>query len=144
MEIDLAVQSTRLRAQLSGTLATLPLRPDPHRRVAMGVPAEKSVLVTLLFRPTADTLLGDYVGVPVRSPDPANIGALARRPPARNPGITAPAAGAATHSTAELRLATTDRCVWVMLSRLWTGWRTELVIVKPETVIAWHRRGFRL
>src|SRR5437667_9784552 len=100
MEIDLAVQSTRLRAQLSGTLATLPLRPDPHRRVAMGVPAEKSVLVTLLFRPTADTLLGDYVGVPVRSPDPANIGALARRPPARNPGITAPAAGAATHSTA--------------------------------------------
>jgi hypothetical protein len=25
-----------------------------------------------------------------------------------------------------------------------TGWRTTLVIVKPETVIAWHRRGFRL
>jgi putative transposase len=43
-----------------------------------------------------------------------------------------------------LRLATTDRCVWVMLSRLWTGWRTALVIVKPETVIAWHRQGFRL
>ena len=31
-----------------------------------------------------------------------------------------------------------------MLSRIWTGWRTSLVIVKPETVIAWHRRGFRL
>jgi putative transposase len=29
-------------------------------------------------------------------------------------------------------------------ARLWTGWRTALVIVKPETVIAWHRRGFRL
>jgi putative transposase len=43
-----------------------------------------------------------------------------------------------------LRLATTDRCVWVMLSHLWTGWQTALVIVKPETVIAWHRRGFRL
>jgi hypothetical protein len=43
-----------------------------------------------------------------------------------------------------LRLATTDRCVWVVLSRLWTGWRTALVIVKPETVISWHRRGFRL
>ena len=27
---------------------------------------------------------------------------------------------------------------------LWTGWRSALVIVKPETVIAWHRRGFRL
>jgi putative transposase len=31
-----------------------------------------------------------------------------------------------------------------MLSYLWTGWRTALVIVKPETVIAWHRRGVRL
>src|SRR5207244_4438266 len=30
------------------------------------------------------------------------------------------------------------------LSRMWTGWRTALIIVKPETVIAWHRRGFRL
>jgi hypothetical protein len=39
-----------------------------------------------------------------------------------------------------VRLAKADRCLWVMLSRLWTGWRTALVIVKPETVIAWHRR----
>jgi hypothetical protein len=31
-----------------------------------------------------------------------------------------------------------------VLSRIWTGWRTALVIVKPETVIAWHRRSFRL
>ena len=31
--------------------------------------------------------------------------------------------------TRRLRLATTDRCIWVMLSRLWTGWRTALVIV---------------
>ena len=43
-----------------------------------------------------------------------------------------------------LRLARTDRWLWVWLSHLWTGWRTALVIVKPETVIAWHRRGFRL
>ena len=28
--------------------------------------------------------------------------------------------------------------------RLWSGWRRALVIVKPETVLAWHRRGFRL
>ena len=45
---------------------------------------------------------------------------------------------------ARLRLFKTDRYLWVMLSRIWTGWRTSLVIVKPETVIAWHRRGFRL
>lgn len=43
-----------------------------------------------------------------------------------------------------VRLTKTDRWLWVVLARLWTGWRTALVIVKPETVIAWHRRGFRL
>src|SRR6266853_1208750 len=43
-----------------------------------------------------------------------------------------------------LRLAKPDRWLWVVLTRVLTGWRTALVIVKPETVIAWHRRGFRL
>src|SRR5258708_31025916 len=43
-----------------------------------------------------------------------------------------------------LRLQTSDRLLWVWLSRLWSGWRSALLIVKPETVIAWHRRGFRL
>ncbi len=41
-------------------------------------------------------------------------------------------------------LKTADRLLWVILSRLWTQWRTALVIVKPETVIAWHRKGFGL
>jgi putative transposase len=36
-----------------------------------------------------------------------------------------------------------DRWLWTWLSRVWTAWRTALVIVKPETVMAWHRRGFR-
>ena len=36
-----------------------------------------------------------------------------------------------------------DRCLWVWLSRLWSGWRSSLIIVKPETVIGWHRHGFR-
>jgi putative transposase len=31
-----------------------------------------------------------------------------------------------------------------MLRRLWSGWTDVLVIVKPETVVAWHRAGFRL
>ena len=43
-----------------------------------------------------------------------------------------------------LRLAQTDRLLWVWLSRVWHEWRPALVIVKPETVVAWHRRGFRL
>jgi transposase InsO family protein len=34
--------------------------------------------------------------------------------------------------------------LWVWLSKRWHGWRAALVIVRPETVLAWHRRGFRL
>jgi len=43
-----------------------------------------------------------------------------------------------------LRLAKMDRWLWAWLSRSWSGWRTALVTVKPETVIGWHRQGFRL
>jgi len=43
-----------------------------------------------------------------------------------------------------LRLEQADRWLWAWLSGVWTGWRTALVIAKPDTVIAWHRRGFRL
>jgi hypothetical protein len=42
------------------------------------------------------------------------------------------------------RLTPVDRLVWVWLSRVWSGWRSTLAIVKPETVLAWHRAGFRL
>ncbi len=41
-------------------------------------------------------------------------------------------------------LRTSDRLFWVLLSRLWPQWRSALLMVKPETVIAWHRKGFRL
>ena len=39
---------------------------------------------------------------------------------------------------------TSDRMLWSWLSRIWSGWREALVLVRPETVIRWHRRGFRL
>jgi putative transposase len=42
-----------------------------------------------------------------------------------------------------LRLANADRWLWAWLSASWSGWRTAVVTVKPETVIAWHRQGFR-
>ena len=35
-----------------------------------------------------------------------------------------------------------DRLFWVALRRRWTDWRSALVIVRPATVVAWHRRGF--
>ena len=44
----------------------------------------------------------------------------------------------------KLRLGWADRVLLVWLSQLWGDWRWALLIVKPVTVIAWHRKGFRL
>jgi putative transposase len=41
------------------------------------------------------------------------------------------------------KLTSGDRLFWICLSRLWRDWRSALAIVKPETVLAWHRAGFR-
>src|SRR5882672_10583929 len=42
------------------------------------------------------------------------------------------------------KLTAMDRILWVWLSRVWADWRSVLIVVKPETVIARHRKGFRL
>ena len=42
------------------------------------------------------------------------------------------------------RSSTMHRLFWVLLRRLWSGWRTPLVVVTPRTVVEWHRAGFRL
>lgn len=42
------------------------------------------------------------------------------------------------------QLRRVDRGLWVLLSRLWPRWRHAVHIVQPATVIAWHRRGWRL
>src|SRR5229473_4477752 len=41
------------------------------------------------------------------------------------------------------KLRNGDRLFWAWLSRVWTGWRTALVIVTPDTVLRWQRRRFR-
>jgi len=41
------------------------------------------------------------------------------------------------------RLADPDRLFWVLIARMWSGWRSARHIVQPETVIRWHRQGFR-
>src|SRR5882672_9836112 len=41
------------------------------------------------------------------------------------------------------RLTAMDRIFWVVLSRLWKSWRNSLQLVRPETVVGWHRQGFR-
>ena len=42
------------------------------------------------------------------------------------------------------RLRRRDRFFWVLLSRIWSNWRSALTIVKPDTVVRWHRKGFKL
>jgi hypothetical protein len=41
-------------------------------------------------------------------------------------------------SVKRAKLTAADRFLWARLSRYWTGWRSALVIVKPETVIDWQ------
>lgn len=36
-----------------------------------------------------------------------------------------------------------DRAFWITLSQLWSGWKDVLHVVRPETVVRWHREGFR-
>ena len=41
------------------------------------------------------------------------------------------------------RLRNADRQFWICASRWFAGWRNSLLIVKPETVLRWHRRSWR-
>src|SRR5437763_11926881 len=41
-------------------------------------------------------------------------------------------------------VSTSDKLFWVILRRLWPGWRHALILVNPETVVRWHRAGFKL
>ena len=40
-------------------------------------------------------------------------------------------------------LNSSDRLFWVLLRRVWSGWKSVLIVVKPDTVVGWHRAGFR-
>ena len=42
------------------------------------------------------------------------------------------------------RLPSRDPVFWIAIRRIWSAWDRSLVMVKPETVISWHRQGFRL
>lgn len=48
------------------------------------------------------------------------------------------------HQSKRPQFARLDRLLWVWLSNHWAGWREALHLVRPETVIRWHRQGFRV
>src|ERR1035437_1708034 len=42
------------------------------------------------------------------------------------------------------RVGLLDKLFWVAVRRVWSGWKQSLIVVTPETVVRWHRAGFRL
>ena len=48
-----------------------------------------------------------------------------------------------TRQRVRTRTKPADRLFWSWLSRYWPGWRSTLVMVRPETVIRWHRTAWR-
>jgi len=42
------------------------------------------------------------------------------------------------------RMRAFDRIFWVLARRFWGAWKQSLVLVNPETIVRWHRAGFRL
>jgi hypothetical protein len=42
------------------------------------------------------------------------------------------------------RLSARQKLFWVVLRKLWQGWKKPLIVVTPRTVVEWHRAGFRL
>jgi hypothetical protein len=42
------------------------------------------------------------------------------------------------------RLTAGHGLFWVVLRKLWSGWKEPLILVTPRTVVGWHRAGFRL
>jgi hypothetical protein len=37
-----------------------------------------------------------------------------------------------------------DKLFWVIARRVWPAWKHFLILVTPETVVRWHRTGFRM
>jgi len=42
------------------------------------------------------------------------------------------------------QFSSADRVLWVTLRRVWSRWQRSLILVQPETVVGWHRAGFKL
>ena len=40
------------------------------------------------------------------------------------------------------QIRTKDRLFWIILYRFWRNWQKPLIVVKPETVVRWHQKGF--
>jgi len=51
--------------------------------------------------------------------------------------------GVLQRSVKRPKLLTADRLLWVWITTIWQEWKSAAIIVKPSTIIGWHRKGFR-
>jgi hypothetical protein len=103
------------------------------------------MLSLLMLRPTTDTLLADDLRGALASMGPCEAW-CSRAPNLHLEVLALRHQLQVLHRSRprRLRLGQADRWLSAWLLRVfWNDWRTALVIVKPETVIAWHRCGFR-
>jgi hypothetical protein len=42
-----------------------------------------------------------------------------------------------------VRLRTRDRLLFMLLYRIWPGILDSIAVIQPDTIVRWHRRGFR-
>ncbi len=42
------------------------------------------------------------------------------------------------------RLNRLDKLFWVLVQKVWSQWKEALILVSPDTVVRWHKAGFRL
>jgi len=49
-----------------------------------------------------------------------------------------------TRTRPRVRLRLWDKLLWVLARHFCDGWREPLRIVTPDTVVRWHRQGWRL
>jgi hypothetical protein len=71
---------------------------------------------------------------------------LARRPDSHAPGATRRERllAAAARRIKKARFRAADRGLLVALAATFSQWREALILVKPETLLRWHRQGFKL
>ena len=48
-----------------------------------------------------------------------------------------------TRTVRRPQLRTRDRLFWILLAKAWPEWRTALLVVRPDTVVRWHRQWLR-
>jgi len=41
------------------------------------------------------------------------------------------------------QIKTKDRLFWIILYLFWNNWQNSLIVLKPETVVGWHKKGFK-